>query len=522
MEKHSAPMQPNMPSTNADSMAFLNSDAARLYGKMIEEVRDYAILLLDAEGNLLNWNAGAAAIKGYAATDIVGKHFSTFYTLEDNEVGLPALLINVAVNEGRAMQEGWRVKKDGSRFWASVVINALHDTDGTVIGFSKLTRDLTERKLAEQQLQQHTEALRQRTEELRKSEERYHRMIAEVEDYAIILLDTQGNILNWNKGAEKIKGYSEHEIVGKNFRQFYRKEDCAKQLPEQLLQQAALSNKANHEGWRVRKDGTEFWGSIVITALHDDHGAVIGYSKVTRDRTQTKQFEDFILTQNKQLHEFAYIASHDLQEPLRKIMIFSSRLQEEIRNNVVAKGYLDKVATSADRMSKLITAVLDYSRLEEGTFAHLPVDLNQMLGDITADFEIHLHEKDGTILWNRLPTISGIPVQLRQLFANLIGNAIKFSDTSVVITITSEILPANSNTETAMVKISVADNGPGFPNEYAEQIFKIFSRLQDKSSGTGIGLALCRKIAELHGGTITAASQPGIGTTFEILLPYQA
>lgn len=511
-----AGLSPAEPGTDA---GFLQSAAGRLYEKMIEEVRDYAILLLDVEGNLLNWNAGAAAIKGYDASDIIGLHFSTFYTSEDQDAGLPGKLLSEAARNGRASHEGWRVKKDGSRFWGSVVITALHDAGGPIIGFSKLTRDLTERKLAEEMQEKQTAALQSRTEELRKSEERYQRMIAEVEDYAIILLDTDGKILNWNRGAEKIKGYSDHEIIGENFRKFYRKEDRDRMLPEQLLQQAATSNKANHEGWRVRKDGTEFWGSVVITALHDELGSVVGYSKVTRDRTQTKQFEDFILLQNKQLQEFAYIASHDLQEPLRKIMIFSSMLMQEIAGNSAALGYMEKVTSSASRMSKLITAVLDYSRLDESSLAKVPVDLKEMIADISIDFEMQLQEKQGKISYTDLPTVTGIPVQLRQLFSNLVSNAIKFSEAPVAIAVGCEPARAEDEAIRGMVKITVSDNGPGFPNQYSEQIFKIFNRLHDANSGTGIGLALCRRIAELHSGSISASSQPGVGTRIEIILP---
>jgi len=499
--------------------AFLDGHAAKLYGKMIEEVRDYAILLLDPKGILLNWNAGAAAIKGYAAAEIIGKYFSIFYSEADREAGLPERLLAEAAAAGRSSHEGWRVKKGGGRFWGSVVITALHEQDGTVAGFSKLTRDLTEKRLAEEKLREHALALSLKTQALRESEERYHRMISEVEDYAIILLDAGGNILNWNRGAEKIKGYSEKEILGENFRKFYRKEDRDRKLPEQLLQQAAASNKANHEGWRVRKDGTEFWGSVVITALHGSGGALVGYSKVTRDRTQTKQFEDFILLQNKQLQEFAYIASHDLQEPLRKIMIFSSMVMQEIEGNSAAIAHMEKVSSSASRMSKLITAVLDYSRLGESSMARVPVDLKEMISEISSDFDLQLKEKNGKISISDLPTVLGIPVQLRQLFSNLVSNAIKFSEAPVAISISCQPSRAASGAIPTMVKITVCDNGPGFPNQYAEQIFKIFNRLHDAHSGTGIGLALCRRIAELHGGAISASSQPGVGTKIEVLLP---
>jgi len=291
-----------------------------LYHKMIEEIEDYAIILLDKNGIIQNWNKGAEEIKGYTESEILGKHFSIFFLQEDINNNLPNKLINQAATTGRAMQEGWRKRKDGSKFWSSITITAIHDDDQNVIGFSKVTRDLTDKKKTE--------------DELRMSEERYHRMIAEVQDYAIILLDENGNIQNWNVGAEKIKGYKSEEIIGKHFSIFYPKKDQENNLPRKLLQVAREKGKAVHEGWRIRKDGSYFWGTIVITALHGEDNNVIGFSKVTRDLTEKKMAEEQLLAytheleiQNRELEQFAYVASHDLQEPLRKIQTFTELIQ---------------------------------------------------------------------------------------------------------------------------------------------------------------------------------------------------
>lgn len=488
----------------------------KFYHLMLEEVIDYAILLLDLEGNILNWNRGAELIKGYTTMEIIGQNFTVFYTADDRQENLPNTLLREAKQNGRALHEGWRLKKNGEKFWGSVVITALHDEDNNVIGFSKLTRDLTERKAIEEVEKRNAMDLILKNEELRLSEERYHRMIAEVEDYAIILLSPEGNILNWNKGAEKIKGYKEHEIIGKNFRNFYLLEDRERGLPEQLLTNAAANNKATHEGWRLRKDGSHFWGSIVITAIHDDAGNITGFSKVTRDLTQKKQSEDFILMQNRHLEEFAYVASHDLQEPLRKITLFSNMLERNITNEEIAKQYLAKITGASDRMAKLISAVLEYSR--SGNAQHLKenVDLNIVISDIKSDFELLLHERNATIISGQLPSIKGVPIQIHQLFSNLITNAIKFNEKSPKITITAEMETVNDK---PFVTISVKDNGTGFNPEYAERIFHLFHRLDDKKSGTGIGLALCRRIVEAHRGTITASSGSGKGSTFTIVLP---
>jgi PAS domain S-box-containing protein len=489
------------------------------YHRMIAEIEDYAIILLDTEGKVLNWNKGAQNIKGYKAEEILGRSFSVFYLQSDIDAGLPKYLINEAATKGKASHEGWRVKKDGTTFWGSIVITALHDDDNNVIGYSKVTRDLTERKKAEERLERYTAELKHHNEMLRRSEERYHRMISEVEDYAIILLDIDGNILNWNKGAENIKGYKESEIMGKNFRSFYLQEDRERLLPEQLLAEAIAHNKAAHEGWRVRKDGSRFWGNVVITALHDEQDNLTGFSKVTRDLTQKKQFEDYILMQNKQLEEYAYVASHDLQEPLRKIMLFSGLLKDSLDDKETSIGFLGKINASAARMGNLIKAVLEYSQANNTVGLHAEVDLNQVVHEIEEDFEILLKEKNVTIDCGALPRINAVPIQMRQLFANLISNAIKFNANHPVITITAEPAEDPIKENGQMTRICIADNGIGLEPEYHERIFRMFHRLHSNKEGTGIGLALCKKIVDNHGGSITVLSSPGNGTRFEIILP---
>ncbi|MBK8364296.1 MAG: PAS domain S-box protein [Bacteroidetes bacterium] len=333
-------------------------DGDNLYQRMIEEIQDYAIILLDTNGIVRNWNLGAQKIKYYSEEEIVGKHFSTFYFDEDIRNKLPDKLIEQARSAGRAIHEGWRKRKDGSKFWGSITITAIHSGEKIVIGFCKVTRDLTDRKIWE--------------DSLRDSEERYHQMIAEVQDYAIILLDINGIIQNWNAGAERIKGYRSDEVIGKKFELFYTPEDLNSKMPDRLLNYAKEHGKAVQEGWRVRKDGTRFWGTIVITALHNKENEVIGFSKVTRDLTQQKIAEEKLAAylteleiQNRDLEQFAYVASHDLQEPLRKIQTFAELIQENYDDREFVNKYFEKLEFSAQRMSDLIKSLLNYSRLSK-------------------------------------------------------------------------------------------------------------------------------------------------------------
>lgn len=505
----------------------------QLYHKMIEEIEDYAIILLDKEGIIQNWNKGAEKIKQYTETEVVGRSFQMFYMPQDRAAGIPHMLLKQAAVEGRAVHEGWRVRKDGTKFWGYIILTALHDAKGGIIGYTKITRDLTEKKLAEDKLKNTAEALQRLNKELVKSEERYQKMIAEVQDYAIILLDEDGNILNWNAGAEKIKGYKADEIIGLNFRLFYLPQDQANRLPEKLIETAIRENRALHEGWRVRKDGTMFWGSIVITALHDDNGDVIGFSKVTRDLTERKQTEEqlqeYLRTlemQNQELEQFAYIASHDLQEPLRKIRTFADIIQQNMDDRAVAIRYLEKLDNSAQRMSELIASILNYSRLS--LESQEPVDLNGIIQQVKTDLELAIAETSADIQVDNLPMVNGNVMQLVQLFTNLINNSIKFCITQPVLTIACKIVHQKDIDSNASIlaggssyAISVTDNGIGFDQQYSEQIFSVFQRLHSKQvyAGTGIGLAVCKRIMEYHNGFIKAHGNEGSGATFIVYFP---
>ena len=369
------------------------------------------------------------------------------------------------------------------------------------------------------------------------TEWQYQFMVNEIEDYAIILLDKEGFIQNWNKGAQKIKGYTAQEIIGKNFRLFYRQEDRNKNLPESLLEEATLNGKAQHEGWRLRKDGSVFWGYIVITALHDDDGNVLGFTKVTRNLTERKFTEDTLKEYaekiekhneelqriNKELDSFAYMASHDLQEPLRKIRTFSNIILSREKENFSpeAANYFDRIILSVNRMQTLIDSLLNYSRAGTAQMVLEPTDLNILIQDVKKDLSETIGEKQAVIIYNQLPTLKVHRLQFHQLFSNLIENAIKYSRSNVNPEIKIETANFINKDKKEFIRITVQDNGIGFEQQYAADIFKLFQRLHGKSeySGTGIGLAICKKIVENHNGTITAAGQPGKGSAFIIEMP---
>jgi PAS domain S-box-containing protein len=367
-----------------------------------------------------------------------------------------------------------------------------------------------------------------------KADEQYHLMIGEVEDYAILLLDRDGVIRNWNKGAEKIKGYTEVEAVGMHFRMFYRQEDREAGLPEQLIYQAMREGKATHEGWRLRKDGTAFWGSIVITALHDADGRVVGFSKVTRDLTERKEAEDKLVhyaqqleAQNKELKQFAYAAAHDMKEPLRKIQMYYSAILGEDGETLSSEQhqvYLQRSADAARRMQQLIDDLLTYTRIAGSGETVEAVDLNLLVPEVIAEFRDSIDRLGGHIRYGRLPMVKGVPFQLRQLFSNLLSNSIKFRspERSLCIAIAAAPIriPEMANVYGAehFDRIEVRDNGIGFAPEQSEKIFDMFERLhgRDQYPGTGIGLAICRRIMDNNRGFIRGEGMPDQGAVFQL------
>jgi PAS domain S-box-containing protein len=350
---------------------------------------------------------------------------------------------------------------------------------------------------------------------------------------------------NWNTGAEKIKGYKAKEIIGKSFSIFYTESDLNSNLPWTLLKQAALTGRARQEGWRVRKNGSLFWASVVITAVHNEQHEVIGFSKVTHDLTEKKNADDRLQKNaaeleeknreleriNKELESFAYISSHDLQEPLRKIQTFSSRILEKEFVNLSENGKenFKRMQNAAERMQTLINDLLTYSRTNTSEHKFEKTRLDKIIDEVREDLKEDLIEKQATVEATELCSINVIPFQFRQMMNNLIGNALKFSNPvhPPLIRIKSEIVSGSKINNKKLLPhhnychITVADNGIGFEPQYSEKIFEVFQRLHGKAEyhGTGIGLAIVKKIVENHNGIVTATSELNKGATFDIYIP---
>jgi PAS domain S-box-containing protein len=426
------------------------------------------------------------------------------------------------------------------------------DETGNVKGYVAMLNDITEKKMMETALKQKNELemeviekkiqerivdIEKKKEQLQESEERYHKMIEEVEDYAIILMDKDGYIQNWNKGAEKIKGYKEEEIIGKNFRLFYRDEDRKSGLPERLIAEAIDTGRAAHEGWRVTKTGEKFWGSVVITALHDAENNIVGFTKLTRNLTERKLADDKLKqnaaeleAQNKELEQFAYLASHDMKEPLRKIILYNNLIKDTLGGEANDKilSYLERTQKAATRMQRLIEDLLSYSKTSFFNEGFEWIDLNMLVSEVADFYSDPIQEIGGKIKIGNLPVVKGLSFQLRQLFDNIIGNAIKYrsNDRPLLINISSVLVNSGGFVDIPdgsehFHKISISDNGMGFSAEYSQKIFELFQRLVTKEqySGSGIGLSICKKIVHNHKGFIDAVSKEGEGSTFNIYLP---
>ncbi|HSJ06942.1 MAG TPA: PAS domain S-box protein [Longimicrobiales bacterium] len=496
----------------------VSPESSVLHQLLVETVRDYAIFALDPSGHVLTWNAGARRFKGWTAEEAIGLHFSTFYTPEDVAAGKPDADLREAAGRGSFEDEGWRVRRNGERFWASIVISALRDENGELVGFAKVTRDLTER--------------RQQEERLRVTEERFRLLVQSVRDYAIFMLDPLGHVMTWNDGAQRIKGYAADEIVGRHFSVFYPPEARAAKFPERVLATAATTGRFEDEGWRVRRDGSLIWASVVITALRDDAGELVGFAKVTRDLTERREAEQRALEDarrvaemeaaNRAKSEFLATLSHELRTPLNAIGGYTDLLALEVagRVNEQQRQYLDRVRTSQLHLLALVNDLLNLARLEAGRieFDIRRVELHALLDDVEGMIQPEL-QADGVRLLRQdcAPGVAALCDRARaqQILLNLLSNAVKFTPAGETV-----ILECTSSGDT--IRISVRDAGPGIPEDKQEAIFEPFVQLgrslTETREGIGLGLAISRRLARGMDGDLTVASRPGEGSTFVVTL----
>jgi PAS domain S-box-containing protein len=502
----------------------------------------------DTEGNLNYFNQSVFVYSGLTVEQIDAEGWLQIVHPDDREENIRLWMKAISSGNDFLFEHRFR-RHDGEYRWQLSRAIPQRDLNGNIQMWVGTSTDIQEQKTfaseLEKQVRERTEELTQLNESLAKSEQRYHLMVEEVEDYAILYLNRDGIIENWNKGAEKIKGYTAKEIIGKSFSVFYPEQERKDRLPEKLLQQATEKGKAMHEGWRVRKDGTLFWASVAITAVHDAKNNVIGFSKVTHDLTEKKAADDKLKLNaeqlelknrelqkiNTELQSFAYVSSHDLQEPLRKIQTFASRiLSKEMQTlSETGKDYFKRMQEAAGRMQTLIQDLLAYSRTNTTDRVFENVDLADIVNEVKMDIKETNTEKDAVIEVGQMCEINIIPFQFRQLLYNLLGNAIKFSRPGIKphVRVESEMVKGNTVNKVSLLPqknychISITDNGIGFDPQYKDRIFEVFQRLHgnEEYSGTGIGLAIVKKIVENHHGAITATGELNKGAIFDIYLP---
>ncbi len=463
--------------------------------------------------------AGAERIKGYRAAEIIGKHFSLFYTPEERTANLPERALRIAAEAGHYEKEAWRVRKDGTRFWAHVVIDPIRHASGQLIGFAKITRDLTERNAA--------------AEKLKESQEQFRRLVDGVTDYAIYMLDPQGYVTSWNSGAQRIKGYTPSEIIGKHFSQFYTSEDRVDGAPQVGLETARRVGRFEKEGWRMRKDGTRFRANVVIDAIHDDAGGLIGFAKVTRDITERYRAQQSLeraqqtLFQAQKLESLGQLTggiAHDFNNLLTAIGASLEVLRKYLTDNPRAHVLLENAMQGVERGASLTQRMLAFARRQELELR--PVDLAALVGGMTEMLERSIGPSISIVV--RLP--EGLPpvrTDANQLEAAILNLTVNARDAmpnggSIIITARAETV-AEDNQAGAIagdyVRLSVADTGQGMDEATLAQAVEPFFTTKGVGKGTGLGLAMVHGVAEQSGGKLKLESKPGAGTTASLWLP---
>ena len=479
---------------------------------LINSITDYAIYMLDPNGRVATWNPGAERFKGYAADEIIGRNFSIFFTPEDREAGLPQRALRTAAAEGRFEAEGWRVRKDGTRFWANAVLDPVFDPNGSHVGFAKVTRDIT--------------AKRDHEKALFESEQRFRMLVQGVHDYAIYMLDTEGRITNWNTGAQSIKGYSADEIVGQHFSRFYTDEDRARGEPQFALETALREGKYEREAHRVRKDGSLFWASVVLDPIFDETGKHIGFAKITRDITERKKAEEQLeeartaLVQSQKLQALGELTggiAHDFNNLMTVVagsadfLLRKPDLPMEKR-----KQYLEAIAETADRATTLTNHLLAFGRRQP--IKPEVLDLNVRL-DALAEVLSRTLGNSVNVELELAPSACRVEIDSAQLETAILNAAVNARDAMPdggTLTLSTRIVHENG---AQFIALSVRDTGTGMSADVIDRAFEPFFTTKDVGKGTGLGLSQIHGFAAQAGGRAEINSKMGIGTTISLILP---
>jgi PAS domain S-box-containing protein len=492
----------------------------RRYQYLISGISDYAIYMLDPGGYVSSWNAGAKRFKGYVAHEILGEHFSRFYTDDDREAGMPKRALATALDKGQYESEGWRVRKDGSRFWAHVVIDPIYNEDGVLLGFAKITRDVTERKLAE--------------DKLRESEQRFRLLVQGVTDYAIYMLSPEGIVTNWNSGAERIKGYTHDEIVGSHFSRFYAPEDVAAGVPARALGTAAAVGRFEAEGWRVRKDGTRFWAHVVIDAIHDDNGNPVGFAKITRDLTEKKKADealeaaDAALFQAQKMESIGQLTGGIAHDFNNLLSVLSSGLEVLSMQRVEGEHrVIDSMRRAIDRGARLNQQLLAFARQQP--LQAEPRNLNNIVRGfetvlrraVSANIEFVIE------LDRRAHSASIDTARLESALLNLVVNARDAMQDGGRLTITTANVTLRDHEAGSLlagdyVRVRVSDTGSGMTPDVVARAFEPFFTTKEVGKGTGLGLSQVYGFIKQSGGEVVITSRIGEGTEVSIYLPIVA
>jgi PAS domain S-box-containing protein len=488
-------------------------ESERAFRLLVQGVTDYAIYMLDPNGIVSNWNTGAARIKGYDAAEIVGKHFSIFYPPEDREAGLPSRALETARKTGRFEAEGWRVRKDGSRFFASVVMDAVQE-NGQLVGFAKITRDITERVQARTALNE--------------SESNFRLLVNNVTDYALYMLDPEGRVTNWNLGGQRIKGYVPDEIIGQHFSRFYTPADREAGKPARALQIAREKGRYEEEGFRVRKDGTFFWASVVIDPIRNDAGELIGFAKITRDITERREAQQKLDRMQKQLAESQKMdalgqltggVAHDFNNLLMAVTGNTRLIKRYAVDPRVIKA-AEAIEATIQRGAALTRQLLTFARRQQVNSALLNVSdtvaavrevLKMGLGSAV---QLAVQIPDDT--WSVLAD----PTELETALMNLVLNARDAMPEGGEVRIVAHNRRLEENEHRGeYVCITVADNGVGIPEDVIAKVFDPFFTTKPVGKGTGLGLSQVHGFANQAGGSVTVKSRLGQGTKVTICLP---